>query len=99
MISVKFGFINMWSNDKKSYLVPGPIDSLFTFNKYNAPRNEYFSESIDLDGKIFDIGKTAYRIVEEIYLWFGVSLDQGNIPYIKSENSLISIDVEQIKER
>lgn len=99
IISVKFGFINMWFNDKKSYLVPGVIDSLFTSGKYNAPRNEYFSESIDFGVKGFDIDKIAYKIVEEIYLWFGVPLDQGNIPYIKSENSLISIDIEQIRKR
>jgi hypothetical protein len=98
MISIKFGFINMWLNDKKSYIVPGPIGALFTFNKYNAPRNEYFSESIDFDAKAFDIGKIAYKIVEGIYLWFGIPLNNRNIPYTKKlMDSSIIIDVDQIK--
>jgi len=97
MISIKFGFINMWLNGKKNYIVPGPIGTLFT-SKYNAPRNEYFSESIDFDAKAFDIGKIAYKIVEGIYLWFGIPLNNRNIPYTKKlMDSSIIIDVDQIK--
>jgi len=97
MISVKFAFINMWLNDKRSYLTPGLID-IFLTSRYNAPRNEYFSESIDFDAKSFDIGKIAYKIVEGIYLWFGIPLNNRNIPYTKKlENSSIIIDVDQIK--
>jgi len=98
MISIKFGFFNMWLNDKKSYIVPGPIGTLFTFNKYNTPRNGYFSELIDFDVKAFNVGKVAYKIVEEIYLWFWITLNNKNIPYTKKlKDSSIIIDVDQIK--
>jgi len=96
MISVKFGFINMWLNDKKSYLVPGPIGSFF--NKYNAPRNKYFSEPVDFNIKVFDKSKIAYEFAKEIYLWFGIPLNNRNIPYTKKlRDSSIIIDVAQIK--
>ena len=96
MISVKFGFINMWLNDKKSYLVPGPIGSLF--NKYDAPQNKYFSEPVDFNIKVFDKSKIAYEFVKEIYLWFGIPLDNKNIPYTKKlKDSLTIIDIDQIK--
>jgi len=96
MISVKFGFINMWLNNKKSYLVPGPTGSLF--NKYDAPQNKYFSEPIDFNIKVFNKSKIAYKVVEEIYLCFGISLNNRNIPYTKKlKDSSIIIDVDQIK--
>jgi hypothetical protein len=96
MISIKFGFINMWLNNKKSYLVPGPIGSLF--NKYDAPQNKYFSEPIDFNIKVFNKSKIAYKVVEEIYLWFGIPLNNRNIPYTKKlKDSSIIIDVDQIK--
>ena len=48
--------------------------------------------------KAFNIGKVAYKIVEEIYLWFGIHLNNRNIPYTKKlEDSSIIIDVDQIK--
>ena len=96
MISVKFGFINMWLNNKKSYLVPGPIGSLF--NKYDAPQNKYFSEPINFNIKVFNKGKIAYEFVKEIYLWFGIPLNNRNIPYKKKlEDSSTIIDIDQIK--
>lgn len=96
MISIKFGFINMWLNNKKSYLVPGPIGSLF--NKYDAPQNKYFSEPIDFNIKVFNKSKIAYKVVEEIYLWFGIPLDNKNIPYTKKiKDSSTIIDVNKIK--
>jgi predicted phosphohydrolase len=96
MISVKFGFINMWLNNKKSYLVPGPTGSLF--NKYDAPQNKYFSEPIDFNIKVFNKSKIAYKVVEEIYLCFGIPLNNRNIPYTKKlKDSSIIIDVDQIK--
>ena len=99
-ISVEFRFFNMHLDGKKSYLREGPMDSLFSFNKYEAPANNYsFETPIDFKVEDFEMGKikeTAYRIVEKIYLWFGVPLDAVNIPYIKIENSVVSIDIEQI---
>jgi len=96
MISIKFGFVNMWLNDKKSYLTPGPI-GVFC-DKHDAPQDEYFSEPIDFDIKVFDKSKIAYEFVKGIYLWFGIPLDNKNIPYTKKlENSSTIIDINQIK--
>ncbi len=102
-ISVEFRFLNMHLDSKKSYLNPGSIkyfNFMFNHNKHFAPQNEYISEPISFDIKDFEmnkIGIIAYEVVKKIYLWFGVSLDEGNIPYVKIENSIASIDVEEIR--
>jgi len=103
MISVEFRFINMHLGGEKSYLIEGPIDALFTGEKHEAPQDNYSLETpIDFYVKDFEEGKTAeiaYKVVEKIYLWFGISLDKGNIPYTKIENSVVSIDIEQIRKK
>lgn len=102
-ISVEFRFFNMHLDNKKSYLVEGPIDAMFHINKYEALDNNYTLETpIDFKVEDFELGKIgeiAYKVIEKIYLWFGVPLDTGNIPYIKIENSVASIDVEQIRKK
>lgn len=102
-ISMEFRFLNMHLNNEKSYLMEGPIDSLFPFGKHDAPTNNYSMETpIDFNVKDFEAGKTAqiaYKVVEKIYLWFGIPLDKGNIPYTKIENSVVSIDIEQIRKK
>ena len=102
-ISMEFRFLNMHLNNEKSYLMEGPIDSLFPFDKHDAPINNYSLEiPIDFNVKDFEAGKTAeiaYKVVEKIYLWFGIPLDKGNIPYTKIENSVVSIDIEQIRKK
>ncbi|MGB9762453.1 MAG: helix-turn-helix domain-containing protein [Minisyncoccia bacterium] len=103
IISVEFRFFNMHLDGKKSYLVPGPIDALSPFNTYEAPANNYSSETpIDFKVEDFETEKTAeiaYKVVEKIYLWFGIPLDKGNIPYTKIENAVVSIDIEQIRKK
>ena len=102
-ISIKFGFKNMHLENQKNYLIPGSINSIaYMFdighNKRFAPENEHFSEPINFDVKNFDIPKIAYKVTKEIYLWFGIPLDNGNIPYTKKlEDSSVIIDVNQIK--
>ena len=100
-ILVEFRFLNMHLDDKKNYLVEGPIDTSFTGNRHNAPHNNYSLETaINFNVKDFEenkIEEIAYKIVEKIYLWFGVPLDEGNIPYTKINDSIISIDIKKIK--
>ena len=97
MISVKFAFINMWLNDKKNYLTPGPIGGFF-YDKHDAPQDKYFSEPINFNIKGFNESKIAYEFVKEIYLWFGTPLNNGNIPYTKKlKDSSTIIDIDQIK--
>lgn len=100
-ISVEFRFMNMWLNNEKSYLTAGLADAPFPSIKKDIPANNYSLEP-PMDFKVEDfveerIGEIAYKLVEKIYLYFGISLDAGNIPYTKTENSVISIDVEKIK--
>jgi hypothetical protein len=99
-IHFKFGFINMWLNEVKNYLIPGGYNTIAqqeNLDPYPAQRSDYFSEPIGFNVAEFDVGKTAYKVIEEIYLWFGISPDEGNIPYTKTEDSSISIDIDQIK--
>ena len=103
IISVEFRFLNMHLEGKKTYLIEGPIDALFGGEKHEAPQDNYFLETpIDFNVQDFEAGKTAeiaYKVVEKIYLWFGIPLDKGNIPYTKIENSVVSIDIEQIRKK
>lgn len=103
IISVEFRFINMHLDGGKSYLIEGPIDALFEGEKHEAPQDNYSLEiPIDFNVKDFETEKTAeiaYKVVEKIYLWFGIPLDKGNIPYTKIENSVVSIDIEQIRKK
>lgn len=103
IISVEFRFINMHLDGKKIYLIEGPIDALFTGDQHEAPRDNYSLDvPINFNVKEFEAGKTgeiAYKVVEKIYLWFGISLDSGKIPYIKIENLVPSIDIEVIKKK
>jgi len=103
-ILAQFRFINMHLDDKKSYLVEGPSDALFSSPwKHEAPLSDYSLEPlIDFKAEDFEaekIGEIAYKIIEKIYLWFGIPLDSGNIPYVKIENSIPSIDLEVIKRK
>jgi len=102
-ISVEFRFTNMCLNGEKSYLIEGPIDALFGGEKHEAPQDNYSLETpIDFNTNDFEAGKIAeiaYKVVEKIYLWFGIPLDTGNIPYTKTENSVVSIDIEKIKKK
>lgn len=99
-ISMQFRFLNMHFNNEKSYLVPGKADAL-TFNKYEAPLDSLSSEEV-LDFRVedFEVGKLeeiSYKLLEKVYLCFAVPLDAGNIPYVKIENSTISVDIELIR--
>ena len=48
--------------------------------------------------KALNVGKVAYKVVKEIYLCFGIPLNNRNIPYTKKlKDSSIIIDVDQIK--
>lgn len=101
-ISVEFRFLNMHIDGLKNYLIKGPINVSFPSSyKYEAPTNNYSLKTpIDFKVEDFDvekIGEITYKIVEKIYLWFGVPLDTGNIPYVKIEKLVKSIDIEQIK--
>ncbi len=103
IISVEFRFLNMHLDGKKTYLIEGPIEALFEGERHEARQDNYSLETpIDFNVKDFEGGKTAeiaYKVVEKIYLWFEIPLDKENIPYTKIENSVASIDIEQIRKK
>jgi len=103
IISVEFRFLNMHLDGKKTYLIEKAIEATFAGEKHEAPQDNYSLETpIDFNVQDFELGKTAeitYKVVEEIYLWFGIPLDKENIPYTKIENSVVSIDIEQIRKK
>jgi len=101
-IWVQFRFVNMHLDGKKSYLVEGPSDALFSSPRaHEAPSGDYSLDPL-IEFKIENfseekIAEISYEIVKKIYLWFGITLDSGNIPYTKIENSVLSIDIEAIR--
>ncbi len=79
----------------KSYLTPNRIDSLeASFEQKEAPKDAW-AESIEFETASFDSRVITFKVVQEIYLWFG--FDESNIPYTKFENDVKMIDIEQIK--
>ncbi len=101
IISIEFRFFNMHLGGKKTYLIEGPIDALFLGEKHEALQNDYsLKNPIDFNVQDFEaekVAETAYKVIEKIYLWFGISLDK--IPYTKIENSVMSINIEQIRKK
>jgi len=108
-VSVTFGFRGMHSDGKKTYLAKGPeikdnrrLVSRGLEPRYEAPEDDYLEKrpiTINLKTGNFEnnkIGEIAYKVVEKIYLWFDVP--SNHIPYVKTENSVKIIDIEQIRE-
>jgi endonuclease III-like uncharacterized protein len=104
-ISVRFGFLRMHLDGKKTYLIEGRSETFGALLKphYEAPKDNGFLElPINFEARDFETNKieeSSYKVVEKIYSWFGVPLNEGNIPYTKIENSIKNIDIEQIKKK
>jgi hypothetical protein len=94
-IHVRFGFYNLHLNGKRTYLSPNRAVFL-GYEKYEAPSDTYLLKeplrlTID-DFKIERIPRTTYIVVKEIYLWFGIPVEQ--IPYTeKDENGKWIINI------
>jgi hypothetical protein len=100
-VSIEFKFINMLFGSQATYLVEGQAGQLFDSNKHDAQSNEFY-DVINVSIKDLGEGKfgeITYEIVKKIYLKFGAPIDSGVIPYTKEQNSVISIDIEQIKKK
>lgn len=94
-IAIRIELSNMHKDDKKNYLAPYSIDHFSSsFHNKTAPENSMVriikSSTENLDFRVL-----AFKIVREIYLWFG--FDEDKIPYTKTENDVKMIDPEQIK--
>lgn len=99
-IFFKFCVFNFHKDDIKSYLCPGSLKShtySFADNPRYAPKNDYISPPHMFDFSKISEAAIAYEIVKEIYLWFGISSDDEQIPYMKNENGINMVDIDKIK--
>lgn len=98
MVEIKNAFLEK----TKIYLLPYGLNAygwLFDSERYPAPENNMKREcEIDTDVITSSVAYIAYRIVENVYLWFG--LEPLKIPYTLSDaKGQKYIDIEQIKKK
>jgi hypothetical protein len=81
------------NNSSKLYLTPYGVDSYswrFNDERHEAPEADMIRE-IDVSADdLADAGAVAYRLVERLYTWFGLSVDK--IPYASSRGNRRVID-------
>jgi hypothetical protein len=85
---------NLHLGGVKTYLPPYGADSSGFRDKYYAPDNDVM-KVVEVDAKDFDAGKASFRLLRELYLWFG--LEEDKIPYTKIEDGVQMVDPDQIK--
>lgn len=95
---IRIKLSNLFNNrgdNIKSYLTPNKIDSLgASFERKFAPEDTMLGLT-NFDTENFDSRIVAFKVVREIYLWFG--FDEDDIPYTKIEDNVKMIDPEQIR--
>jgi len=94
-INLKWGCHNFRQNSKPTHLSPGALGTHSWNDPYPAPEDHYVSEEYQYDFQNLD-EKIAYNLIEEIYLWFGIGLDDWTIPYTKVEDDVKMIDTNKI---
>lgn len=94
-LEFQLGLLNMSANQSFCKLAPGPLPKIdFRANAKEAPgSNEIFT--VSWNGGEFDPGEVAYRLVKEVYVWFGWT--EKDIPYSKKVGDHRVIDSEAIK--
>lgn len=96
LFSVTLKHLNL--GGQSSRLPSGPVGKDFTWLLYArhlpAPADSWTSGDIIVPAASFDPEQVAYRLVREIYLWFGHS--EEDIPYLKDMGDSKAVDTEQI---
>jgi hypothetical protein len=102
--SVKFSWDlkNLFlSSGSKCYLTPHEVNSPWyrsvddAKKAPNAQKNWSYEHKIDAGGGIYDSELVAYKIIEEMFLWFGIHPEK--IPYTKVVDGTRLIDTGKIK--
>ncbi|HEY6349510.1 MAG TPA: ATP-binding protein [Candidatus Angelobacter sp.] len=95
-LTFQMRFYNMKKDGIPSYLFPYQLGSYgqATGERHDAPENEAVLH-IQISTKDFSPEKTAYELVEEVYLWFG--MEPEKIPYITPDAKDKKIDIEKIR--
>ncbi len=92
-VTLKARFKNMYLNNVITRISPYKLNSSQVPLPVDAPEDD-FEVVVDCDFADFNVGKMAYRLVEEIYLRFGI--ETNIIPYTKDVGGVKEIDPEQI---
>jgi hypothetical protein len=87
---------NLHLDGKTNILPAGPVRegySWYTGHK-EAPANNWTSGDVLVSSESFDPDQVAYRLIREIYIWFGHS--DEDIPYLKEKGNSWTVDTDQI---
>ena len=89
-------FHNLKKDGIPSYLLPYQLGSYGQLigDRRDAPESEAVLE-IQISTKNFSPEKSAYGLVKEVYLWFG--MEPEKIPYVTSDANDKKIDIDKIK--
>jgi hypothetical protein len=89
---------NLHLYGKNNILPAGPVGERFSWELYTgrqeAPANNWASGDVLVSSESFDPDQVAYRLIREIYIWFGHS--DEDIPYLKEEGNSWAVDTDQI---
>ena len=88
---------NMHDRGVKTLLGPYAANSHaqeFGMDLREAPQNDW-TVTKRVSAANYDPAATAYALVREIYLWFGI--DEDKVPYVKTEGDAAVVDVESIR--
>ncbi|MDQ3713707.1 MAG: ATP-binding protein [Acidobacteriota bacterium] len=92
---IRIELSNMHKGEIKNYLAPYQIDYWATSRDVKVAPDDSMIKIVKFDFDNFTSGQIAFKVLREIYLWFG--FDEGKIPYSKTENESRMVDPEQIK--
>lgn len=96
-IQFRIDLRNMHDRGVKTLLGPYATNSYaqeFGHDLREAPQNDW-TVSTRMPAENYDPAATAYGLIREIYLWFGI--DEDAIPYVKNEGNSAFVDVEAIR--
>jgi hypothetical protein len=87
-VFIRVDLHNMHLNGEKTYMAPYSLGT-FEHGQFYAP-SDAWNKTLPFGSSSFDIATASYRIVQEIYLWFGMEPD--TIPYalLKTGHKMIN---------
>jgi len=96
-VSIRVDYRNLHLQSNKTYLVPYEIQHdwySLDHERKDAPDNDW-EKTLSFPTKNFDPAAVAFKMVSEIYLWFG--FEEERVPYVKLDDGIRKVDIERIK--
>lgn len=96
-VSIRVDYRNLHLQNNKTYLVPYEIQHNWyslDHERKDAPENDW-EKTLSFPTENFDPAAVAFKIVSEIYLWFG--FEEERVPYVKLDDGIRRVDIERIK--